>query len=33
MGMQLNSAMAGAGLKDSGTQHGFQVGVATLSLI
>ena len=27
MAMQLNGAMAGAGLKDSGAQHGFQVGV------
>lgn len=27
LGMQLNGAMAGAGLKDSGAQHGFQVGV------
>jgi predicted porin len=27
MAMQLNGAMAGADLKDSGAQHGFQVGV------
>ena len=27
MTMELNGAMAGAGLKDSGAQHGFQVGV------
>ena len=27
MGLELNGAMKGAGLKDSGAQHGFQVGV------
>lgn len=27
LGLELNGAMAGAGLKDSGAQHGFQVGV------